>query len=156
MKLQMIGCGGERTCDWRSYALLRDNVLHYVESGVRSGRFRALHALARAVDSGACTVDAVRLRHETLQALTALQSVRLSDAAISNRTRAITAGDDTPPNEPSIEATVKPSSWPARRSDDLQAPLPHAARSFAGAVLTLTSAAVAGDRVEIRRVRKQG
>lgn len=66
MKLQMIGCGGERTCDWRSYALLRDNVLHYVESGVRSGRFRALHALARAVDSGACTVDAVRLRHETL------------------------------------------------------------------------------------------
>jgi hypothetical protein len=43
MQLVFSGSAGSCACDWRYYALLRDNIQHFVEQGVPSKRFVALH-----------------------------------------------------------------------------------------------------------------
>ena len=83
MRLAFRSSGGSRACDWESYALLRDNVQHYVERGRSSAEFQQLHAIARAVDAASCFVDALRLRAEVLRAASALRSIQLEVAAMS-------------------------------------------------------------------------
>jgi hypothetical protein len=151
MKLVFTGRSGAGLCDWDSFALLRDNVQHFVEGGVLSGRFSALHGIAQAVDGDSCRVDAVRLRLEVLQAWAALWPVSVNDAAVSSRTRAVREGA-------AIPAAASVTSPAIGHVDLLQfagnraAPVPKAAESFVAAVLSLTQAAVAGDVLEVRRM----
>jgi hypothetical protein len=151
MKLVFTGRAGAGLCDWESFALLRDNVQHFVEGGLQSGRFSALHGIARAVDGDACIVDAVRLRLEVLQAWSALWSVRVDGAAVSSRTRAIrehrvvpAGGSVTGPAIANVDLLQFAGNW--------SAPVPKAAGSFVTAVLSLTNTAVAGDLLEVRRM----
>ena len=84
MRLILIGIAGRRELDWASYALVRDNVQHFVEEGQPSARFAALHAIEAAVDTGAThTVEAARLRGELLQARFSLRKLKIRDAAVS-------------------------------------------------------------------------
>ena len=149
MRLIVISQCGRETCDWGSYALLRDNVQHFIEGGRRSGRFRALHQVATAVDHGACTVNAVRLRLEVLKAWAALWQVRLASAAVSCRTRAIREGAPLPSEEAVTQPVGRRAELlPVSGSRNTRVPL--AARGFMAAVLSLTRAATAGDTLEIR------
>ena len=151
MKLLIKGQAGTRVCDWESYALLRDNVQHYLENGEASWRFPALHGIERAVDTGAQVVDASRLRGEVLRAWCALWKVRLDEAAISLRTRAILTSN---PELPDVRGTIaaRQAGWELPLTADAETPIPRAARRFIQTVLVLTSASVDGDELEIRCV----
>ncbi len=138
-------------CDWESFALLRDNVQHFVEGGVQSGRFSALHGIARAVDGDAYAVDAVRLRLEVLQAWSALWPVRVDGAAVSSRTRAIREGRPVPTGG-SVTGPVLDEVDLAQFVGQLSEPVPKAAEAFVATVLSLTNASVAGDKLEVRRM----
>ena len=151
MRLLISGRGASRACAWESYALLRDNIQHFVEGGSPSGRFSALHSLARAVDEGSCTVDAVRLRLEALHIWTALGNVLLEDAAISSRTEAVSAGNSLAPSLSQTKVASQ-GGLAVPVSAPVGTPLPQAARDFVEAVLAVTAAAAAGDQLEVRRL----
>lgn len=151
MKLVFTGRSGAGLCDWESFALLRDNVQHFVEGGVQSGRFSALHGIARAVDGHSCVVDAVRLRLEVLQAWRALWPVSVDGAAVSSRTRAIREGTALPAGGTVTGPAIAEIDL-LQFAGDWSAPVPKAAESFVTAVLSLTQTAVAGDRLEVRRM----
>mgnify|MGYP001546915097 CR=1 FL=1 len=151
MQLVFTGRVGAGMCDWESFALLRDNVQHFIEGGVQSGRFSALYGIARAVDGASCVIDAVKLRQEVLQAWRALWPVKVDDAAVSSRTRAVrerrsvaSGASVTTPAIVDVDLLRFAGKW--------SAPLPKAAESFVTAVLTLTKTAVAGDRLQVRRM----
>jgi hypothetical protein len=150
MKLLFVGHAGSRACDWSAYALLRDNVQHFIERGEPSERFAALHGIERAVDDGGCFVDAARLRGEALRAWYALRGVPLNEAAVSLRTRAILAGST---EAPAVRGTVRAQQvgWELPVESNEATPVAHAAKRFITAVLALTDRAVDGDRLEIRR-----
>lgn len=149
MKLVVSSRGESRNFDWESYALLRDNVQHFVEGGAPSGRFRALHALSAAVDRESCSVDAVRLRLEVLQTVAALREIPLERAAISTRTRAIRDRLHARELVPGLAIGVL--AMPARFGVARTEPLPRAALDFVDAVLAVSANAVAGDKLEVRR-----
>jgi hypothetical protein len=149
LKLVFTGPAGAGLCDWESFALLRDNVQHFVEGGVQSGRFSALHGIAQAVDGDAYAVDAVRLRLEVLQAWSALWPVRVDGAAVSSRTRAIREGRTVPPGGSSTGPVLNELDL-AHFAGHLSEPVPKAAEAFVATVLSLTNAAVAGDKLEVR------
>jgi hypothetical protein len=150
IKLIFTGRAGAGLCDWESFALLRDNVQHFVEGGVQSGRFAALHSIARAVDGAPCEVDAVRLRLEVLQAWGALWPVTVDGAAVSSRTRAIRRGRPIPASNSVTGPLMGEDEVPF--AGHLSEPVPKAAQAFVTTVLSLTNAAVAGDVLEIRRM----
>lgn len=150
MKLIVKGKEGKRVCDWESYALLRDNVQHFIERGAPNGRFPALHGIEAAVDEGSNISDAARLRGEVLRAVAALQWITLQSAALSERTRAILSGSaESPPVGPTVPAQVAGCSLPIAGSPN--ASIPNAARSFVEAVLDLTAEAEDGDLLQIHR-----
>jgi hypothetical protein len=139
-----------RECDWESYALLRDNVQHYIECGRPSTEFEHLHSIARAIDTGKCLVDALRLRREVLRGASALRSVQLEVAAVSPRTRAIMLGGrQAADTGHTVEARMV--SWalpvPGLPSDSV----PHAAEEFVAAVLAVTRSAADRELLEVQR-----
>lgn len=148
MKLVIEGRAGTRICDWESFALLRDNVQHYVEGGAPSARFAAMHEIERAVDEGERTVDASRLRGEVLRAWTALWKVPLAEAAISLRTRAIMTGSAEPsPCRGTVPA--QQVGWALPVQGHAASPVPRAGQSFIRAILALTPAVVDGEHLRI-------
>jgi hypothetical protein len=152
MKLVIKGRAGRRVCDWQSFALLRDNVQHFLESGEPSSRFQALHGIELAVDEGSYVVDAARLRGEVLRAWVALWKVRLDSAAISLRTRAILTGNSEPP-ECRGTLGARHAGWDLPLAGAAEQPVPQVARRFIRTVLALTDTAVDGDVLEVRCVK---
>lgn len=152
MNLIVKGSEGRRVFDWGSYALLRDNVQHFIEAGQPNGRFPELHGIEGAVDGGSYFADAPRLRGEILRAMTALRLVPLNAAALTSRTRAIMTGTPAAPEPcPSVDARSVGWDLPvtvASANDSI----PAAAVAFIDAVLSVTSGAVDGDLIHIRRV----
>jgi hypothetical protein len=129
MRLVISTPGGARACDWESYALLRDNVQHYLEQGVPSERFAALHAIELAVDEGVQRVDAARLRGEVLRAWSALWDIELQDAAVSLRTHAIlTDGSAGAAVRGTVQARLAGWALPLQGAE--QARIPQAAARF--------------------------
>jgi hypothetical protein len=148
MKLIIRSKTHSRTCDWASYALLRDNVQHYIERGAPAGRFSTLHSIARAVDGGSCDADPLRLREEVLRAVSALRSVPLATAAMSTRTHAILVGsEDVPRVGRTSEARMLGWTLPllGMPSDSI----PFAAEEFISAVVGTTNGATSGDVLQI-------
>jgi hypothetical protein len=150
MKLLLSGRAGSCACDWSSYALLRDNVQHFVERGEPNEHFSALHGIEGAVDDGRCAVEGARLRGEVLRAWYALWAVPLEDAAVSLRTRAIlTKSVDTPSVRGTVQA--RQAGWELPVEARVKAPLPMLAKPFVAAVLALTESAVDGEVLLIER-----
>lgn len=146
----MGGSSGSRSCDWSVYALLRDNVQHFIESGRPGARFSALHAMESAVDEGESVVDALRLRAEIQRAAQALSQVRMEDAAVSLRTRAILTASAA---QPSLRATVRARAvgWQLPTDPDGASRVIDAAHDFIDAVLELTQHSVEGETIGARR-----
>ena len=124
---------------------------HFVEGGVQSGRFSALHSIARAVDGDSCVVDAVRLRLEVLQAWSALWPVPVESAAVTTRTRAVRRGRPVPAAGSVTERAIAEIDLVPFASQ-ASLPIPKAAEAFVTTVLSLTKTAVAGDELEVRRL----
>jgi hypothetical protein len=148
MQLTLTGRSGSLACTWESYALIHDNVQHFIEGGAPSQRFSALHCIEQAVDSGRCSVDARLLRGEVIRALYALGRVQMRDAAVSLRTRALLTGSA---QRPSLRGTVRARNMGWRLP--VQAPpndaIAESGAEFLSAVLTLTESALAGDALVI-------
>jgi len=151
VRLLLTGPSGSGRISWNAYAMLRDNVQHHLEGGVPSARFRALHALERAVDRGTHRVDAARLRGEIMGAWYGLVKLGVDEAAISFRTRSIMTGCPTPPVR---RGTARPrlTGWnlPISASSDE----PSLVRHVLGLVVTvlrITETAVDGDVVVVQR-----
>jgi hypothetical protein len=149
VKLLLVG-RGSRACDWSGYALLRDNVQHFIEGGEPTDRFTALHAIEQAVDDGQCFVDAARLRGEVLRGWYALSRVSLDQAAVSLRTRAILTASTEVPTAPGTVLARK-IGWQLPVHPDGSQQVAEAAKSFVTAVLALTERVIDGDRLEVRR-----
>jgi hypothetical protein len=64
MQLLFKTRNGTRCLEWAHYALLRDNVEHYLESGPAHSSFKALHGVKRAEDGDARYLHALELRRE--------------------------------------------------------------------------------------------
>jgi hypothetical protein len=92
MSLSFIGAGGAFERRWILYALLRDNVQHYLEGGTPGGEFEAIHAISNALGAGAegVEVSASKLRSELAVVGERLRNIPIADLAISLRTRAVT------------------------------------------------------------------
>jgi hypothetical protein len=150
MRLVLSLGGASSACAWNCYALFRDNVQHFLEKGLVSSRFRALHSLEQAVVSGSCSVDAARLRGEVLGAVFGLGGLRLEDSAISLRSRAIMTES---PSLPRVRGTVRAAQvrWALPIEAPAGAGLLVVIKPFIAAVLAATDAAVDGDLVEVRR-----
>lgn len=151
MNLIVKGAEGRRVFDWGSYALLRDNVQHFIEAGQPNGRFPELHGIEGAVDAGSYFADAPRLRGEILRAIAALRRVPLNAAAQTLRTRAIMTGT---PVSSDVRASVdaRSAGWELPVAASENDFIPAAAATFIDAVLSVTSRAIDGDLVHIRRV----
>lgn len=132
---------------WCQYALLRDNVQHYLESGPGQATFFALHAVEHAVDGEVEHVSALELRRELQRAWNALAELRLADSAISLRTRAILAGFEPPQVRGTFQAVQ--SGWPLPVEGDDSDQLHQHVRSLIEALLTLTDQMSASDEVTI-------
>jgi hypothetical protein len=151
MKLIVKGVEGKRVFDWGSYALVRDNVQHFIENGQPNGRFPEIHGIEGAVDAGTYVADAARLRGEVLRAMTVLNTVPLNAAAQTSRTRAIMVGSHHRPGaSPSVNAHAMGWDLPVS-SASADASVHVAAADFIEAVLSVTSAAVDGDLLQVRR-----
>jgi hypothetical protein len=87
VSLSFIGRAGSFERRWIVYALLRDNVQHYLEAGESASEFRAIRAIGDALAHGEVKVSARRLHAEVVR-VTPLLTRPLADLAISTRTRA--------------------------------------------------------------------
>jgi hypothetical protein len=141
---------GETLLDWADYALLRDNVQHYLESGPGQKVFAALHAVEQVVDGEPRSVGALELRRELQRAWSALADLKLSQSAVSLRTRAILTGCDHPPP---IRGTViaRQTGWSLPIAGDDEQPLRTHIGSFVAALLVITDCAATTDDVSVRR-----
>lgn len=150
MKLFFAGRVGSRRVDWSGYALVRDNIQHFIEGGEPSERFAALHTIERAVDEGRAIVPAARLRGEVLRAWYALANLPLDDAAVSLRTRAIVTGSA---DRPTATGTIPANrvGWPLPGPELGCGSVADQAAYFIASVLSLTEQAIDGDTIEVRR-----
>lgn len=90
MSLTFIGPAGTAEHRWIVYALLRDNVQHYLEPAASKGDFTAIHAIGGALGGPAVAVNARQLRAE-LERGAVLLGRPLADLAASHETRAVLA-----------------------------------------------------------------
>jgi hypothetical protein len=136
------------SCAWESYALLRDNVQHYIERGSPSDRFSALHAIEDAVDGSSTVVDSGTLRGEVLSAWSVLWKVPLAQAAVSLRTRAIMTRCE---QLPLVRGTVRARDvgWDLPICTAPSEHVAEAAQAFVEVVLTLTAATAEGEEIEV-------
>lgn len=148
MRLIIRSSRGEVRVDWANYALLRDNIQHFIESGRPSQRFPAIHSLERAVDRGLTKVDAARLRGELLGACYALRRVHLEDCAVSLRTRALVSKNAT---LPCVRGTTpaRAVGW-SLPSDQQTGGLIRQLKPFISSLLAVTSTAVDGDELTVK------
>jgi hypothetical protein len=149
MQLVFQSGNGSRCVAWSQYALLRDNIQHYLESGPGQPKFTALHAIERAVDGDVAPLPALELRRELQRAWSALASMPLAESAVSLRTRAILCGFGLPPVRGTLKARL--SGWSLPVEGDAGDTLHKHLRTFVESVLVLTDGVRAHDRVLVCR-----
>jgi hypothetical protein len=149
MQLMFRTKKGTRCLEWAHYALLRDNVEHYLESSPARRTFKALHAVERVEDGGVRYLRALELRREVQSAWLALARLNVGDSAISLRTHALLSG--APP--PFVHGTfkAKANGWclPAEGHDSR--PLAELLRDFVEGLLYLTDGASPLDDLRVTR-----
>jgi hypothetical protein len=140
--------GAPSRTNWADYALLRDNIQHYLESGVPSARFAALHAIERAVDGNYAEVDAGRLRREVLGGWYSLKKLDFESFAVSLRTHSILSGS-SPPSMVEATQLAARAGWSLPVTMRSEQPLGEVLRSFVQAVLIATQTPIAGDKLVV-------
>ena len=150
MKLLLRNGEHERCVEWSQYALLRDNVQHYLELGSPQNSFTALHTVESAVDGERRRVRAQELRQEVQDAWDGLAGVTLEQSAVSLRTRAIMTGCE---RVPQVRGTVvaRLAGWELPVQGLAQQPLRELLRGFVEVVLALTQNASREDDLVVER-----
>jgi hypothetical protein len=140
--------GRARHVEWSQYALLRDNVQHYLEFGQPQNSFTALHGLERAVDGGRGRIRARELRQEVQGAWDGLAELKLEQSAVSLRTRAIMTGCD---QAPQVRGTVvaRLAGWDLPVHGPASQPIRELLRGFVDVVLSLTEDATDDDELTV-------
>lgn len=138
---------GEVRVDWADYALLRDNIQHFVEAGKPSENYAAIHTIERAVDDGRVAVEGARLRGELLGACYKLRRIHLQDCAVSLRTRSLLTGCRARPEQRGT-ARARFAGWrlPTRKQSGS---LIQHLKPFVSKILEVTRTTVDGDRLSI-------
>jgi hypothetical protein len=149
MRLQFKTSKGTQYLEWAHYALLRDNVQHYLESGPRRASFNELHAVEHAVDGEPKYLHALELRRELQLAWAALANLPLSRSAISLRTRALLTGTETPLVRGTLQASAL--GWALPVQADENRPLRDVVAPFVESLLVLTDLASPLDDVCVAR-----
>ena len=109
---------------WIIYALMRDNIQHYLEQGSASGEFEAIHLVDNVLGGQAVHLDAQRLRAELWRAQAGLAARPISDLAVSAKTLAVVEGTWPVQRQPSTTlakdslATLVPWLSPDTRTLD--------------------------------------
>ncbi len=135
MRISNTSSGANFECEGLLFLLLRDNVQHYAEGGVPSGRFPNLHALAdRCWGAGGPTVNARQLRHEIAEAWPLLRHVPSTNLATGIRTRAALTGAKRPPT---VRGTVlvRLSGWSVGLKMSREQTLEHIFGAFTASLL---------------------
>jgi hypothetical protein len=149
MSLCFTGPAGSVEQRWIVYALLRDNVQHYLERGQPTSCFTALHGAAEALGGGRALVDALNLRAEMEQARAELLARPISDLAVSGRTLAVIDRMWPPPSEEGTkllaEARCDRIPWLPANIGTFDQAFGHLVRRL----LEITSGADEGDVVEV-------
>jgi hypothetical protein len=86
MSLAFFGPQGALEVRWIVYALLRDNVQHYLEGGTPSEAFAEIHQISEALVKDRVRVSALRLRGQVEQAKAGLLHKTVAEIALSGRT----------------------------------------------------------------------
>jgi len=138
---------GEVRVDWADYALLRDNIQHFMEAGRPSPNYAAIHSIERAVDDGRVAVDGARLRGELLGACYRLRRLHLQDSAVSLRTRSLVTGCRARPEQRGT-TRARFAGWrlPTRKQSGS---LIRHLKPFISTILTATRTAVDGEQLSI-------
>ena len=89
MSLLFKGPRGSVEQRWIVYALLRDNVQHYLEGGTPTEEFASVHGITEALGGKAVTVGAQALRRELVRAREEISDRPVSELAVSVRTLAV-------------------------------------------------------------------
>jgi hypothetical protein len=139
MQLMFRTRNGTRCLEWAHYALLRDNVEHYLESGPARSDFKALHGVERAEDGDVRYLRSLELRREIQRAWMALSRLKLADCAISLKTHALLSGSAPPFVHGTFHA--KASGWELPIAGDESRPLAELLYDFVEALLYLTDGA---------------
>lgn len=148
MHLLLKSRNDSRRVNWSQYALLRDNVQHYLEFGQPQSAFTALHAFEMAVDGARWRMRAKELRHEVQGAWEGLADLKVEQSAVSLRTRAIMTGCE---QAPQVRGTIvaRMAGWelpvnaPARQS------VRELSRDFVEVVLGLTENVTDDDELTV-------
>lgn len=140
---------GTARLEWSEFALLRDNVQHYLESGPGQRGYDAIHVVERAVDGEPSEINALGLRQELQRAWSSLAGLALSQSAVSLRTRALLTGY----HPPLVRGTVvaKLAGWSLPLVADEAQPLRTRLAGFVEALLTITDGAAPSDDVHVER-----
>ena len=133
---------------WIVYAMLRDNVQHYLEGGEPTGEFEALHSIAEVLGGKKLSVPARRLHEELVRAKATLACRPLSDLAISLRTRSVLSFKWPPPER---AETILVSEWGGSvpMLNDTVRSMDDVFGHFVDALLQITEGASASDVVEV-------
>jgi len=143
MHLMFKTTAGTCCLDWAHYALLRDNVEHYLESGPARSSFKALHGVEHAEDGGVRYLCALELREEIERAWSALAQLPFADSAVSLRTIALLRGSEPPVVHGTFKA--KASGFRLPIEGDESKPLADLLGDFVEALLRLTHDASSSD-----------
>jgi hypothetical protein len=104
MQISVAGTRLTTRCDWTICTCLRDNVQQHLESGLPSGRFPNLHALAdRCWSHGPVSLPAAALQAELEAVWLVLEKLPVEKFAIGIRSRAALTGAQV---APSVRGTV--------------------------------------------------
>lgn len=150
MRIQIFSARGETFVDWADYALLRDNIQHFLESGRPTQAFSALHRFEHAIDFGEAVIDAARLRGELWSACYQLRDLQVRDSAVSLRTHALLTSSPIPEERGTQLASVSGWHLPVRPSE---ARLLRQLRPLIAALLGATETATDGDILRVRASR---
>ena len=153
MQLMFRTRKGTRCLEWAHYALLRDNVEHYLESGPAHSDYKALHGVERAEDGEVRYLCALELRREVQRAWMALGRLKLADSAISLKTHALLNGAAPPFVHGTFNA--KANGWQLPIAGDENRPLAELLYDFVEALLYLTDGASALDDLCVARARAE-
>lgn len=149
MSLAFTGPAGTAEHRWIVYALLRDNVQHYLEEGgAPRGDIEAVHTMDSALGGDGVSVNARQLRRE-LDRASVLLSRPIALLAVSSETRAILDRSWRPADAGGSRTTVADGRvsipWLSPQARTLDDVFGNLIRSL----MAITSAATESDLVEV-------
>ncbi len=146
MSISLIGPKGTYEFPWIRYALLRDNILHYLEHGVCTPAFTETYKIGISIGGSPALLSAQKLREEISRAQ-ALCLLPIDKLAISARTLAVLRFESSLPEGPPTRVVGVDLNlpWLSNKSQQLS----DVFGDLVTALLEITEGASDSDTVEV-------